>query len=68
MPKGTVETYLKSDGTGTICADDGGTYFVHRRDIQNDPPVLAHGDRVAFDVCVSDGEARAIAVRRVEEP
>lgn len=62
---GTVEQYIKTEGTGTIRADDGQTYFVHRMDIQGDRAILEHGDRVAFEVKLSNGRHRAVEIRRI---
>jgi cold shock CspA family protein len=60
-----VESFVKTDGTGTIRADDGEVYFVHRRDIEGGPLTLEHGERVAFKVGISDGQPRAVSVRRI---
>jgi cold shock protein len=63
---GRVKWFNESKGFGFITLDDGGKdCFVHRSAIRSEPPTLAEGDRVEFDLVAGEKGPAAENVRKI---
>lgn len=63
---GRVKWFNETKGFGFITLDDGGKdCFVHQSAIRDQPPRLAEGDRVEFDVVAGKKGPAAENVRKI---
>lgn len=65
MQTGTVQWFSNPQGRGMIRTEDGRNLFVHCADIEGGLCVLAEGDRVEFEECMTDEGPKAVQVKRV---
>ena len=65
--RGTVKWFNGAKGYGFVQRPSAPDLFVHFSDILEDPPVLAEGEEVEFEVLEDTQGNRAVNVRRVKQ-
>jgi len=66
--RGKVKWFNGAKGYGFILRPGATDLFVHFSDILEDPPELAEGEEVEFEVREDPQGNRAVEVRRVKQP
>ena len=66
MPKGVVRSFNEENGYGFIDSEDGGTLFVHYKEILMDGfRTLKKGEQVSFEMVAGSRGPEAVQVRKV---